>query len=182
MKSIKGKEIISHCFAWIWFALLSLFHRVIHMLCLLFHKERVAFESCDWGYLPFTFDPSYQFNLDQSYHCYQSLSQWHTEIVFVLFAGKIKVGTQSITVTSIMMHQATIFLKGYTLSWLTNLLRSTFSSLHCSTWISVVVPSWTCQCLFPLLLMVAPLMPYFPRSFLRSRTTNARNGLLAPRS
>ena len=39
---------------------------------------------------------------------------------------------------------------------------------------------------FPLLLKVATLKPYFPRRFPRSRlgvgTTSARNGLLAPRS
>ena len=61
-------------------------------------------------------------------------------------------GTQSVTVAS--MQQATIFSKGNTLSWLTNLcdqptLRCTVRlSRLTSTSLSVTVPRWTC--LFPL--------------------------------
>ena len=65
------------------------------------------------------------------------------------------VRAQFVTVTS--MHQATIFLKGHILSWLTDLLWSTFTSLHSSTWLSVAVPRWTC--LFPLLLQVTHTFP-----------------------
>ena len=98
-------------------------------------------------------------------HCYQS--QWHRNC---FICRQWRWGP----------HQATIFSKGHALSWLTNLLWSTFSSLHCLTWLSVAEPRRSC--LFPLLDKVTPSLPYFCRWFQRSRTTSARNGLLAPRS
>ena len=168
VKSIQGKEDTSHCIVWIWLALSSLFHRWMHLLCLLFYKERVAFENCEWRFLPFTFDQSHQFDLDQSY---QSLSQGHTQIF--LFGGQIQYGDpvrdEDINAPGNGLS------KGPSLSWLTNFLQSTYSSLQCSTWLYIAVPGWTC--LFPLLLKVATSMPYFQRRFSRSRTTSARNGL-----
>ena len=105
---------------------------------------------------------------------------WILPALLSLFSRWIHLPCLLFPVTS--MHQATIFSRGPTLSWGTNLLWSNFSSLalHCSTWLSVAVPGWVC--LFPLLFRVAPSMPYLPRLFPRSRTMSARNGLLAPRS
>ena len=181
MKLIQGKEDISYCFVWIWIALFSLLHGWIQFLCLLFHKELVAFENCkcritaDICHLRLiNVISSIWINLSTS-HCLSlthSLSRSGCWPSLAFIAGlnaqhrncficrTNQVGdpltlTQSVTVTS--MHRATIFSNGHTLSWLTNLLRSTFSSLHCSTWLSVAVPRWTW--LLPLLLKVAPLMP-----------------------
>ena len=109
-----------------------------------------------------------------------ALSQWYTEIIF--FAGQIKMGTRSVTVTSMHLWQAMIVSKGHTFSWLTNLRQSTFSSLHCSTWLSAAVPRWICFS-GPSAASGCTLdaISSFPRGFPRSRTTSARNGLLAPR-
>ena len=114
-----------------WLALFSLFHWWIHLLCLYFTRnwlpsKTVSEDICHLHLINII--SSIQITLtsliDKQKLCFCRTNQ----------AGE-SVGTQSEIVTA--TQQATVFSKGHTLSWLTNLLRSTVSSLHCSTWLSV---------------------------------------------
>ena len=100
----------------------------------------------------------------------------HTEIV--LFAGQIKMGTQSVTAGWHQCRGDDLFERLYFV--LTD-KSPAINLLFAARFDLIIFRSTERTCFFPLL-KVASSMPYFPRRFPRSRTTSARNGLLAPRS